>query len=160
MLSGSLGSPAWNCILMALKYIQDGKDIFQNVNMDYFLTSRIAGLFPSLYFSMFSKFAKVSCMILIIRGKKDAIKKGLHLISCSPRSRLPADTLPLARDKIHKPGNPARKSAINQNESSLGPGPALTGRREGAEKSIWRGAALSLRNSSKLNSAHLWIPGP
>lgn len=145
---------------MALKHRQDLKDSFQNVKTDYFLVLELQKLFPFLSFSLFSRFAKVSCEILIIRGKKDVFKKGLHLISCSPCSLLPAEPLPLARDTFHEPGNPARKSAINQNESSLGPGPALAGGRGGAEKPIWRGAALFLRDTTKLNCAHLWIPGP
>lgn len=70
---------------------------------------------------------------------------------------LPADPLPLARDKFHEPENLARKSAINQNESSLGPGPGLPEGREGAERPIWRGAALFLRDTPKLSCAHLWI---
>lgn len=126
ILSKNLGSLMCNSILMTLKHIKNWKDIFQNVKMDCFWIMELQDY--SSYFSIFSRFSKASCMILIIRERKMSFKKWLHLISCSPCSLLPADPLPLARDEFHEPASPARKSAITQNEATLGPGqPPLEG---------------------------------
>lgn len=80
----------------------------------------------------------------------------MHLISCSPCSLLPADPLPLARDEFHEPVSPARKSAITQNEATLGPGQSLV--EGGMMQRSPSGEGLHCISGTPQNCAHLQIP--